>query len=425
MSHYFYYCAECQKDFPAYQIEKNLIYLCPSCGSAERNQPLKGVLRIKYDYNEIRRKNFSQKLRSSKCGAIWDFPEILPLEFNLERNEYPLIDSDVLQSLQLNQNPLIKLRFQNLNLFAFDDTRNPTFSYKDRASILVAMKAIQLGIKDISAASTGNAGSSIAGICARFGLRSNIFVPKTIPESKRIQIQSYGANIFVIDGSYDEAFDLCLEVSKKRNWFNRNTAFNPLTIEGKKSAAYDVFISTKGKIFDNIFVPVGDGVIIGGLYKGFLELVELGLIERLPRLIAVQSRGSNAVVNYFKTKKFVFELAETVADSICASAPRNLYMANEALMESSGFAIDVTDDEILEAQKEIIQSFGIFVEPSSAATFAGFKKALNDGIISSKDSSLLMFTGNGLKDMNALRSWNKEIEIKTSQEWLDELTNET
>lgn len=421
MSHYYYVCSDCKKEYPAFQIEKDLIYLCPACGKAERNQPLKGVLRIKYDYAEIKRKNFREKILSSKAGKIWNFPEVLPLEFDNFKNKFPLIDENKLESVSLNFNPVVKLDYNDLNFFAFDDTRNPTFSYKDRASILVALKAIQLGIKNISAASTGNAGSSIAGICARFGLRSNIFVPKTIPESKRIQIQSYGAKLFVVDGTYDDAFDLCLEISSKKKWFNRNTAYNPLTIEGKKSAAYDIFISFQGKIPENVIVPVGDGVIIGGLYKGFLELLELDLIDKLPKLIAVQSSGSNAVVRYFKTKKFDLQPAETIADSICAAAPRNLFMADEAISRSEGFAIDVSDQEILSAQKEVIQNYGIFVEPSSAATFAGFKKALESGLLKSKDTSLLMFTGNGLKDLQSLKSWNAPSLIKKYNEWLNEL----
>ena len=150
-----------------------------------------------------------------------------------------------------------------------DETRNPTLSYKDRATSLVVLKAIELGINEIAAASTGNAGSSLAGICARLGLSARIYVPQNIPDAKRIQIKAYGAKLEVVDGDYDKAFDVCLEESKKNNWYNRNTAYNPLTIEGKKSAAYDIFISTQGIIHDVILVPVGDGVIISGIFKGF------------------------------------------------------------------------------------------------------------------------------------------------------------
>ncbi|MDZ7765980.1 MAG: pyridoxal-phosphate dependent enzyme [Melioribacteraceae bacterium] len=231
----------------------------------------------------------------------------------------------------------MKYTIDDRELYFQDETRNPTYSYKDRASILVALKAKELGINEIAAASTGNAGSSLAGICARLGLTSHIFVPKNIPEAKRIQIQSYGANIYIVDGDYDQAFDLCLEISQNNNWYNRNTAYNPLTIEGKKSAAFDIYINTKGNLPDYIFVPVGDGVIISGIYKGFVELKKLELIDRLPKLIAVQAEGSPAVVNYLASGKFDYKPAHTIADSISAGAPRNLYMAAEAVKESKGF----------------------------------------------------------------------------------------
>ena len=260
------------------------------------------------------------------------------------------------------------------------------------------MKALQLGIKEISAASTGNAGSSLAGICARLGIKSHIFVPEKIPMGKRIQIQSFGANIYLVKGDYDQAFDLCLEISKAKGWYNRNTAFNPLTIEGKKSAAFDMFISLKGKMPDYIFVSVGDGVIISGIYKGLWELKQLGWINKIPKLIAVQASGSDALVRYIKTKKFVYKPAQTIADSIHAGAPRNLYMAADAVTNTNGLAVSVTDSEIIDAQRKSAKEFGILIEPAAAASFAGYLKLIRTNSISPKAKSLLMFTGNGLKD---------------------------
>ncbi|PIQ11533.1 MAG: threonine synthase [Ignavibacteriales bacterium CG18_big_fil_WC_8_21_14_2_50_31_20] len=283
-----------------------------------------------------------------------------------------------------------------------DETRNPTLSYKDRASSLVALKAIELGINEIAAASTGNAGSSLAGICARLSLKSHIYVPKNIPNAKRIQIEAYGANIVVVDGDYDFAFDKCLEDSKTNNWYNRNTAYNPLTIEGKKSAAYDIFIQTNGKIPDVIFVPVGDGVIISGIYKGFSELLKLGWIEKLPQLIGVQSEKSDAVVRYINNNEFVYKPATTIADSISAGAPRNLYFAVNAIKESFGEAISVSDKNILQSQKEFIVETGVLCEPSSAATYAAYKIFLDENRLQNK-TVLLLITGNGLKDVESLK----------------------
>jgi threonine synthase len=235
------------------------------------------------------------------------------------------------------------------------------------------------------------------------GLQSIIYVPKNIPDEKRIQIEAYGAKLKIIDGDYDKAFDVCLEDSKKNNLYNRNTAYNPLTIEGKKSAAYDIFISSKGNIPDVIFVPVGDGVILSGIYKGFRELLALGWIDSHPKLIAVQSTGSDALVRYLNTGSFEYKPPNTIADSISAGAPRNLYMAADAVKESNGFAIALSDDEILSAQKEFIKQTGILCEPSCASVYAAYKNLLAENELKNDDNALLLITGNGLKDVATLK----------------------
>lgn len=391
--------------FSSTEIEDNLIYLCPRCGKAEKNTPLKGVMTVEYDYKKIKKKYSKERFFKHQPGKFWLYPYLWPV------NKYP--DKTVLERLQLNNKPIVQFNVDGSELLFFDDTRNPTLSYKDRASSLIAIKALEFGIGEISAASTGNAGSSLAGICARLGLKSHIFVPSSIPDSKRIQIQSFGANIYLVDGSYDEAFDLCLEISSAENIYNRSTAYNPLTIEGKKSAAFDMFIQLKGKLPDYIFIPVGDGVIISGLFKGFYDQKKLGWIKKYPRLIGVQAEGSNALVRYIEKGKFEFRNASTIADSICASAPRNLYMAADAIKRSDGAAISVTDTEILDAQKNISALTGILVEPTGAATYAAYKKLIQTDKLLSKSKVLLMMTGSGLKDTNALNRWNKKPVINS------------
>lgn len=410
MFHYIYKCFKCHEEFSSDVIEKNFHYLCPVCGRAKRNKPLEGVLEIVYDYDELKNKLSREYFLKLAPGKFWLYPDLWPVNFQNFRNE------DLIK-LALPSDQLLKYTIDGRDLWLFDETRNPTLSYKDRASSLVALKALQLDITEIAAASTGNAGSSIAGICARLGLRSHIFVPSKIPDAKRIQIQSFGANLFVVAGSYDDAFDLCLEVSSFNKWYNRNTAYNPLTIEGKKSAAFDIFISTKGNIPDIIFVPVGDGVIISGIYKGFTELLKMGWIEKLPKLIAVQSIGSNALVRFLEKGVFNFQPANTIADSISAGAPQNLYMAADSVKITDGKAISVTDDQIFSAQKIIAQTFGILSEPSSAASLAGYIMMSAAGEISSDEKVLLLITGNGLKDIRALEKWNYAPEAKTSSQW--------
>lgn len=419
MNQYYYECFSCKSQFTKQQIEDNLLYLCPKCGKAEKNKPLVGVLRIIYDYNSIRKVIKKNDFLNLTPGEFWHYPQLLPLDYSIKKNSIVIkgITESQFDNIKTVSSPLLKIQHDKNELLIFDDTRNPTLSYKDRASALVALKALQLEINEISAASTGNAGSSLAGICARLGIKSHIFVPEKIPLGKRIQIQSFGASIYLVKGDYDQAFDLCLEISKAKGWYNRNTAFNPLTIEGKKSSAYDMFISLKGKLPDYIFVSVGDGVIISGIYKGLWELKQLGWIKELPKLIAVQASGSNALIRFIKQKKFVYKPAHTIADSIHAGAPRNLYMAADAVTKSNGLAVSVTDSEIIEAQRKSAKEFGMLIEPAAAASFAGYLKLVRAKTISPKAKSILMFTGNGLKDQQTLTTWNEEPKSFSPNEW--------
>ncbi|MDW7681216.1 MAG: pyridoxal-phosphate dependent enzyme, partial [bacterium] len=205
MNHYHYKCSQCNSSFSKTTVEAEFIYLCPDCGKAEKNRPLEGVLLIEYDYAAIAKKVKAAAILDLKPGSFWDFPWLYPLEY-----DKPLVKtlSHSLAKLILNQHPTLIQKIDDRQIYIFDDSRNPTLSFKDRASTLVALKAKQLGITEIAAASTGNAGSSLAGICARLGLKSHIFAPAKIPEAKRLQIQAYGANIYLVDGDYDQAFDL-------------------------------------------------------------------------------------------------------------------------------------------------------------------------------------------------------------------------
>ncbi len=398
MSDFNYKCYSCGKTFDKDFIENDFVYLCPECGKAEKNKPLEGVLTVEYDYDRLKKEYSREFFNSIPSGNLSLYPKLWPVDFNK-------ISAGILEKLVLPSNQLLNYVLDGNEVIIQDETKNPTFSFKDRASILVALKAIELGIEEIAAASTGNAGSSLAGICARIGLKSKIYVPENIPDAKRLQIETYGSELVIVDGDYDLAFDTCLDDSIKNKYYNRNTAYNPLTIEGKKWGAYDIFINTKGNLPDNIFIPVGDGVIISGIYKGFYELKKLGLIDKLPRLIAVQSEGSRAVVDYLNEKEFEYKPAYTIADSISAGAPRNLYMAADAIEFTDGFAVAIEDDMILKAQKEFIQSTGILAEPSSAVTYAAFKKLSNNPEVKN-GKNMLLITGNGLKDISSLEKIN-------------------
>ncbi|MBC8527124.1 MAG: threonine synthase [Candidatus Cloacimonetes bacterium] len=393
---YYYQCFTCEKKWDADFIEPNFHYLCPDCKSKNQpGNPLIGVLQIFYDYDSLKTKYSKKFFKKIKSGNIFLYHELLPFQKNLN---FSLFDS-----LTLPQNSLKKT--QNISdneIYLLDETHNPTFSYKDRASILVAAKAIEIVKTTICTASTGNAASSISGICATLGLKSKIFVPKSIPDEKLLQIKIYGADIQKVDGNYDDAFDLAIKKSKENNWYNRNTAYNPLTIEGKKSGAFDIILQMNFEVPDKVFVPVGDGVIISGLYKGFFDLHQLEIIEKIPQLIAVQAEGSSAIIDYLATKKFVLKKSKTVADSISVNAPRNLYLAADCIEKSKGFGIKVSDDEILKSEKYIGNKLGIFVEPSAAAAWTGFEKYCNS--TSKKNEKIVVIlTGCGLKDSKSAK----------------------
>ena len=428
MKHYHYKCNDCSKTFSAETIELHpdgFQYLCPACGKSEKNTPLQGVLRYEYDLDHVKRYLHKDHFLSMMPGKFGNFASYLPLQ--VSHDDLPIIEGiseELLERVSLGGIGIQQFRWKDRTVYIQDETRNPTLSFKDRATIITAVKALQLGITEISAASTGNAGSSLAGICARLGMKAQIFVPERIPDAKRIQIQSFGANIYLVQGSYDDAFDASMEIAAKKRWFSRNTAHNPLTIEGKKWGAFDMYLSSGGALPDKILVPVGDGVIIAGLYKGFSDLKKLGWIDFIPALIAVQAKGSNALARYLEKGTFEYQPANTIADSISAGAPSNLYMAAEAVRVSGGRAVVCDDTAILDAQKMMAQQFGILAEPSCAVAFAGYLQLTDEGYFTQKEKTLLLITGNGLKDVSVLSKWNEKPPCRTGKEWFELICND-
>ena len=398
MKNYYYKCFSCGATWSSDEIEENNHYLCPNC--AEKNEPhlpLIGCLQVFYDYGKIKPLYTHDFFQKSKSGNIFQFPLLLPLKSEVQ---------ELMKTrMALPVNSLNHIPYNSDNaVFVLDDTHNPTFSYKDRASLLVLAKALELGKETICTASTGNAASSMSGLCAIVGMRSKIFVPKTIPQEKLTQIRMYGADVEKINGSYDDAYDISINESQKHGWYNRNTAYNPLTTEGKKSGAFDIFMQMNCKAPDKVFVPTGDGSIISGIYKGFFDLKQLDLIERIPQLVAVQAEGSSGIIDYIENSEFTYKESNTLADSISVNAPRNLYMAVDAIRKTDGFGTKVSDDEILNAEKYLGQQHGYFVEPSAAAAWAGFIKYIKKS--KEKDEKIVvLLTGSGLKDIkNAERA---------------------
>ncbi|HSL41381.1 MAG TPA: pyridoxal-phosphate dependent enzyme [Desulforhopalus sp.] len=365
-----YRCSICQRTFA---LEPQLT-LCPDCQRDQvADQPLSGVLEV------------VMASPPKKPGEIFSW---LPVE----REFFPAVP---VGNTPLWQPANLRRRFGFAGLYLKDDGSNPTSSFKDRASFLVSAFAQKHRIGSIALASTGNAGSSMAGIGAAAGQSITLFLPKSAPAAKLIQALQYGAQVYRVDGTYDLAYDISLEYSRRRGGMNRNTAYNPMTIEGKKTVSLELF-QQLGRAPDVVFVPVGDGCILAGVYKGFRDLQQFGLIAAVPRIIGVQAKTSAALYHALHAGSFVAAPTSTIADSICVDVPRNGRLALALLQQYGGELITVEDAEIIAAQAELSASTGLFTEPAGAAAYAGFVQTAArleaDAVI------VVLATGSGLKD---------------------------
>lgn len=385
---YHFRCSDCGKEF--YQP---FLYLCPECSAQNRdNLPPAGVLQTIYPYDMIAGKLSGKRLFDDLQDK--HFLPLLPVKSEkslgiLRVGNTPLYDAGFLTLLPRGAKVLIK-----------DDSQNPTFSFKDRASQLVSAWALEHDINTIVTASTGNAGSSLAGICASQQQRAVIFVPAAAPIAKLLQMVMYGATTIPVNGNYDAAFELSLKATAHFGWFNRNTAYNPFTIEGKKTVAFELYQQMCGKLPDCIFVPVGDGVIISGLYKGFEDLLKLGIIDRIPMVVAVQSEKSDNLVRNIDSGDFQIQPATTIADSISVDIPRNFRMASGFIKRYAGEYVTVSDESIISASERLARTTGIFTEPAGAAAISGLLKWIGEGRLEPGETAVVLATGSGLKDIS-------------------------
>ena len=379
-----YRCTDCGQTFSRDEVR----YLCPDCARAYRpGIPLVGVLEALFDYGAIAR-------AFDRDAPNWEL--FCPVE-KAFHPPFPVGNTPLIQVERLGAELGLD------QLWVKNDGLNPSGSLKDRASFLVAAEARRLGMDLIVTASTGNAASALAAVCASAGLRALIFVPEKAPRAKLAQMLLCGATLVPVKGTYDDAFRLSLEYTRERGGLNRNTAYHPLTLEGKKTAGLEIWAQLGFRVPEAILVPVGDGVILGGVHKAFLDLQRAGLIDRLPRLIGVQAERSDALHRYVTTGRYSDALhPATLADSISVACPSNAHGARRAILESAGATLTVTDAEILEAQALLASRTGIFTEPASAAALAGLVKLqAGPGRLPLSGSVVLLATGHGLKDVEA------------------------
>ncbi len=388
-------CLICSKEYVPDEVE----YVCPDHGN-------EGILDVVYDYDLIGQRISPESLAANDDYTIWRYRPLLPLFPGspvppLHIGWTPLYDAPPLaEGLGLRQ------------VWVKDDGRNPTASFKDRASAIAVIKAQEKNAAIITTASTGNAAAALSGICASVEQPNVIFVPEAAPQAKIAQLLVYGSTVMLVKGTYDDAFELCLAAAAEYGWYNRNTAYNPYMTEGKKTAVYEICEQLHWNAPDVIFVSVGDGCIIGGLHKGLKDLMALGWIDHMPRIIGVQAEGSAFMYEAWRDGEDVLTKAPvsgvTVADSISAGLPRDRIKALAAVTETNGAYVCVTDDEILAAIPALARGVGVFAEPAGAAAYAGLVKAVELGLVNSDDRIVVLNTGNGLKDV---KSGMKSVEM--------------
>jgi len=415
-----YQCSLCGAEY-AY-APKEIVYACPKCGES-------GNLDVALDYAAINRAASPEKIAAQKDNSLWRYQPLLPV------NDPGFMGTPLRTAggtpLIHAPRPAAELGLRSLHIK--DDGRNPTASFKDRASAVVVARALELGAQTITTASSGNAAAALAGMTASVGLPNVIFVPHTAPQAKVAQLLMFGAQVFLVNGTYDDAVDLSLQAAREFGWYCRSTGYNPFTAEGKKTAAFEISeqlaVNGSWQVPDYVFVSVGDGNIISGIWKGFKDLLALGWIKRVPKLIGVQAEGAPAVYELWKSagEKLKAYPAETLADSISVGLPRDGVRAVRAARETGGLYLTVSDDEILEAMRQLARRAAVFAEPAAATAYAGLAKAVQQNLLAPNASVVVVNTGNGLKDVkSALRAAGEATRIEPSLEALmKESTNKT
>ncbi len=374
-----------------------ITYTCPE------HEGTKGILEVTYDYEEIDRR-FDADL-DGQIPSQWKYRAFLPVHDDADPVTLNEGGTELLEAPQLSE----ELGVETL---VKDDGRNPTGCLKDRASSVSVTKARHYGREIVICASTGNAAASLSGYAARGGLDCRIFVPGDAPEGKLAQPLVYGADVLAVEGSYDEAYDLSMEATGEYGWYNRNAAVNPFQVEGKRTAGHELAEQSKvrGQIPDWVVFSMGDGCTIAGGWKGFREFHDLGYVEAAPKMLGVQAEGATTIHDAFHGHDSVDDLAETLADSIAVSRPRNTVKAVRALEESGGTSVLVSDEAILEAEVLLGSTEGVYAEPAAAATVAGVQTAIEEGIIEEGETVVVNSTGMGLKDTEGAKRATGDVE---------------
>lgn len=371
-------CKECGKTYPLKKI-----YMCEKCYAP---------LEVIYDYESIhlKRSNFRNRPKT-----MWRYRELLPVS-----SRSKIVDLHTGYTPLQKANRLGKILGLK-NLYIKNDTVNPTYSFKDRPVSVAVTKAIEFNAEAIGCASTGNLAASSAAHAAKAGIPCYVFIPNDTEHNKIVQIASYGAKILVVNGTYDEANRLAMQVAEEYNWVFANFNVRPYYVEGSKTLAFEVCEQLDWNPPDHVIVPTGSGALLCAISKGFNEFEKLSLIEHANvKISCAQPYGCSPVVNAFKKGANVvepIEYPETIAKSLAIGDPGDGDYAIKKVRDSDGYAESATDEEIIEAIKLLAKTEGVFAEPAGGVTVAVLKKLIERGCISTDERVVCYITGNGLK----------------------------
>jgi threonine synthase len=373
---------------------------CPRCGPGE------GILDVRFDLATAAQ-TLTRRQLAQRPHSHWRYRELLPLDDRFCPSDGLVGWTPMIEAPRLAK----ALGIGRLRLK--DEGRNPSGSFKDRPSSVGVARAMSQNARAIACASTGNAASSLAYNAAVAALPCFIFVARFVPEGKLAQLLAYGASVFRVQGSYAQAYDLCNQACARFGWYNRNAAINPYLVEGKKTGGMEVAEQCADDPPQWISASVGDGCSIAGIYKGIEQMKAVGVTDWTTKMLGVQAAGCDPVVRAFATGRLdAPHDSQTYADSINVAVPRNWRKAVNAVRDSEGRYVTVSDEQIMAAVPLTGRLAGVFAEPAAAAAVAAIAVARQQGILSAQSDVVAMITGNGLKDVaGALRAVGQPHDI--------------
>jgi len=398
---------ECINCGSKYAVDE-IAYFCKKCGD---------LLEIKYDYGELARTLRKSEWKKAPL-SVWRYKDFMPI------NDFSKIVSLNEGGTGLHPCQRLGKQLGVRRLYVKNEGENPTGSFKDRGMTVGVTKAVELGVKSVICASTGNTSASLAAYAAKAGLQCTVLIPSgKIAYGKLAQAMIYGAQVLQVRGNFDQALNMVLKLSEKHRSIYLLNSINPFRIEGQKSLAYEVCDQLSQEVPDRVVVPVGNAGNISAIWKGFTEFHKLGFIKELPRMTGIQAVGAAPIAQAIKNgsdRIVPVGKPETVATAIRIGAPVSWKKAVNAIRQSHGTAETVTDAEILDAQKMLARFEGLFVEPASASSIAGLKKLVENGEVNNDECVVCVATGHGLKDPDiAVQVSEKPLEVDVEMEAIE------